>query len=323
MQELDVTVLGPTGVGKTSLLAAMYSQFERQMLDTELDLTPDLQSSAELQEKLGQLRRIEDVFEATPDDGVEGTNEPQSFTFFVGKRGAKSSLQLRFHDYPGRYHLPGHATAENREMVRQRVRGCAATVLAVDAPALMERHGRWNDVINRPQQMADLVKLAYQDLGQPRLLIIAPVKCERYLDKPDTSRLLLKRVLESYEVLVQTLKSDPYNRQTAVVVTPVKTVGAAVFSRVDERDGQPHFMFRKRNHDAAYSPEDTDQPLRYLLRFLVGLHVEERSWPPPLDRLQDVFKVNKHLKDAATLFAKDCKRSVPFAVLQDPNLLAG
>ena len=41
MQELQITMLGPTGVGKTTLLTAMYEQFERNIGSTDLQLTPD------------------------------------------------------------------------------------------------------------------------------------------------------------------------------------------------------------------------------------------------------------------------------------------
>jgi len=44
MHELQVTMLGPSGVGKTTLLTAMYDQFEKTVGATNLQLTPDDES---------------------------------------------------------------------------------------------------------------------------------------------------------------------------------------------------------------------------------------------------------------------------------------
>ena len=52
MQELKITMLGSTGVGKTSLLTAMYEQFANNIGTTDLLLTPDEESSGILQERL-------------------------------------------------------------------------------------------------------------------------------------------------------------------------------------------------------------------------------------------------------------------------------
>ena len=81
-QELKIAMLGPRGVGKTSLLTAMYEQFEDTIGQTDLQLTPDEESNAILQERLGELKGLLDDFEAT--GGLEGDSEPRSFIFNLG-----------------------------------------------------------------------------------------------------------------------------------------------------------------------------------------------------------------------------------------------
>jgi hypothetical protein len=80
--ELKITMLGHRGVGKTSILTAMYEQFESTIGETGLQLTPDAESSALLSKRLGELKALLNDFEAA--GGLEGTEEPQSFKFGLG-----------------------------------------------------------------------------------------------------------------------------------------------------------------------------------------------------------------------------------------------
>jgi GTPase SAR1 family protein len=99
--ELKITMLGHRGVGKTSILTAMYEQFESTIGETGLQLTPDAESSALLSKRLGELKALLNDFEAA--GGLEGTEEPQSFKFGLGKLGGKPNIQLIFQDFPGGY----------------------------------------------------------------------------------------------------------------------------------------------------------------------------------------------------------------------------
>ena len=143
MQELQITMLGPTGVGKTTLLTAMYEQFERNIGSTDLQLTPDDDSSAILQDRLVELKSLLDVFEARGRTGIQGTEAlagPEflrSFLFGLGRKGEPPSLQLRFRDYPGVYHET-KASEEEKQFVKKLLRESVAVLIAIDAPALME-----------------------------------------------------------------------------------------------------------------------------------------------------------------------------------------
>ncbi|MFH7030736.1 MAG: hypothetical protein ACHBN1_36680 [Heteroscytonema crispum UTEX LB 1556] len=325
MHEVKITMLGPSGVGKTTLLTAMYEQFESNIGKTNLQLTPDEESSAILQERLVELKTLLDDFEAT--GGIQGTEgEPdalRSFIFGLGKKGEKPSLQLHFQDYPGGYHA-AKATPEKRQFVKDMLQECVAVLIAIDAPALMEQKGKWHELINRPQQMTDLFKTAYQDLDSPRLVIFAPVKCEKYLQDEKSARELLQRVKEGYAKLIDLFNSGILLSKLVTVVTPVQTVGSVVFSRVEINTNYPHFRFRKSSHDAEYTPKNSEQPLRYLLRFVLKLHLDERSrsWGA-FSFLRDLLGKDYYLKQAISQFAIECKTNNGFAVLQGEDLLTG
>lgn len=312
MHELKITMLGPSGVGKTSLLTAMYEQFESNIGQTNLQLTPDLESSALLQERLAELKNLPDSFETK--GWLQSTEDYKSFLFELGRKGATPSLQLHFQDYPGEY-LSAKSSREDKERVDNFVRESAAVAIAIDTPALMEKNSQWHDTINKPQQITNLFQRAYRELDSPRLVILAPVRCEKYMQSEKSSEELVRRIETGYGRLLDLLRSESLLPKVAVVVTPVQTVGTVVFSRIETIDGKPLFIFRKISHDAQYSPKDSEQPLRYLLRFLLRLHFERRDWGF-FNFIRNVFGLDNHLKDGVRDFAKGCKNTGGFTVLQ-------
>jgi hypothetical protein len=322
MHELKVTMLGSTGVGKTSLLTAMYEQFASNIGRTDLQLTPDDESSAILQERLIELKTLLDDFEAR--GGVQATEgEPtdiRSFIFGLGRKGKPPSLQLNFRDYPGGYHL-AKATPEKRQFVKDLLADCVAVLIAIDAPALMEARGKWNELINRPQQITDLFRTAYQNIDSPRLVIFAPVRCEKYMLTEKSSQELVQRIKEEYRGLFDLFSSGTLLPNVVAVITPVQTVGSVVFSRIEMKDEAPHFRFRKIGHDALYSPKDSEQPLRYLLRFLLKLHLaNNRTWGF-FNFLRDVFSIDTPFVNAIRDLSIGCKSNAGFAILQGDSWL--
>ncbi len=321
-QELKIAMLGPRGVGKTSLLTAMYEQFETTIGRTNLQLTPDLESAAILQERLGELKGLleNEDFEAKGDievkGGIQGDETPRSFIFDLGKKGAKPSLRLHFQDYPGGY-LVAKSTPEQKKFVENLLAESVAVLIAIDAPALMEKDGKWHDAINRPQQITDLFKTVYQS-PSPRLVIFAPVRCEKYLKDAKSTNDLLKRVKDGYANLLKLFNSDALFSSVATVVTPVQTLGSVVFNNIEVIDNTPHFHFRATSYNPKYSPQDSEQPLRYLLRFLLKIQFENRGI---LGFVRDWFGWDEYLKQAARQAANGCKSINGFAVLQGEKLL--
>lgn len=309
--ELKITMLGHRGVGKTSILTAMYEQFESTIGETGLQLTPDAESSALLSKRLGELKALLNDFEAA--GGLEGTEEPQSFKFGLGKLGGKPNIQLIFQDFPGGY-LQNHL-----EFVENAVKECAAVLIAIDTPALMENNGRWHDLINNPKQITDFFKRTYANLEEPKLVLLVPVRCEKYVQNEQDAKKLLERIKDKYSGLLRLLSSENLLTKVACIVTPVQTVGTVFFSQIKEIDGRPHFYFRKINYEAEYSPQDSDQPLRYLLRFVLKLHLDaKRGW---LSRVRRWFGWDEYLKEAARKSAEKCKSTGGFAILQGENRL--
>jgi hypothetical protein len=319
-QEIKIAMLGARGVGKTSLLTAMYEQFESTIGQTNLQLTPDLKSSAILQERLEELKSLTDDFEAT--GGIEKTVKPRSFIFDLGKKGTKPSLRLHFQDFPGEY-LNSQATPKESEFVKNLLTESTAVLIAIDAPALMEANGKWHEKINRPQQITHLFQSVYQDLKSPRLVILAPVRCEKYMQDATSANALLKRVKDKYAKLLNLFSSEPLLPWVVNVVTPIQTVGTVVFSHIEVIDSVPHFYFHKTSHDAEYSPKDSEQPLRYLLRFALKIQIEKRNWNwGPYSPIRVWLGWDNHITAAARQSVYACKSTLGFTILQGEKWLS-
>ena len=313
---LNVAMLGGTGVGKTSLLTAMYDRFEQNIGRANLQFTPDLESNAILGKQLGQLKGMFNSFEPTG-QGIPASPVERSFWFGIGKRGESASLKCHFIDYPG------NMLESKPQTVLKFIKRSAAILIAIDTPALMEQNGCWHEAVNKPCQIHGLFKNAnLKELCEqsPRLFIFSPIKCEKYVQDPKLGKELLVRIKESYAPLLNLFTSDAVNDNIAVVIAPIQTVGGIHFSRIVVTDGEPVFYFHKTSYNAEYAPHDSEQPLRYLLRFLLKLHYDSKTWGI-LDFLKEWLKIDVHLKEAVQVFAEGCKTSDGFEVYSGDHLL--
>ena len=308
---LNVTMLGRSGVGKTSLLAAMYDQLEN--VSQDLQLVPDEDIKSILEGRLKELKSlVGDSIKVR--GGLTATTDSRSFRFEFGETGTKASLEINFQDYPGE---PEYLVqADYLEKVKGFIRDSAAVLIPIDTPALMEREGRYHEDFNQPSKLNDLFKKVYKDLDSPRLVILVPVKCEKYMQNTPE---LFAKVKQGYQKLLTQFASYKLLTKVAVAIVPVQTVGSVVFSRVEEdEDRQPIFYYRKPQPKDPYQPQNAEVPLRYLLRFLVKSHLDKRA-KNRLYRVLDSFNRNASLRNAVSRFAAPRRGEVE--IVQGADLL--
>ncbi|NEP43966.1 MAG: hypothetical protein F6K35_33995 [Okeania sp. SIO2H7] len=349
MNEVVTTMLGATGVGKTTLLASIYEQFKQINKEVNFEFLPDSETEKRLQENLEELKSMGDEITAKEGAGgirgtsaVAGPDSLPKFTFDLCKkaRGKKGSelLRLIFRDYPGSYVLSSNPVG--REFLKKLLRESAAAIVSIDSPAMIEPHqpdplnnknwnlrkdsGKWHEARNHPEEILELFKSAYSRLDEPKLVILAPVKCETYVQTSDAALKLLSCIKDKYAPLLKFL-GDPSRRdKIAVVTTPVQTVGCLYFSRIYlENFNKPRFVFRKNKSGDSYNPQDNDHLLRYLLSFLLNLHNQgqlyERS--PILKTVRKAFHQESIFEQAVKQFAKTRKTIDGFTILQGSDLL--
>lgn len=287
LQELNIIMVAPRGVGKTSFLASMHEEFNKTFESAGLTTwTSDTQTLDAIEECKRLLKnmdyRLQKLVDPTPpkldpweDDG---------FVFEVGSSG-KKFMRVRFTDPSGEYFKPT-ATNDQKEYIRQQLNQCDAVIIPIDSTALVEKKigrtkaseiGPWNAEKNDPSRITKLLKDAYTNLTRPRLVIFAPIKCESYMKTDMGANDLLDRVKICYRELLDFFKEDEQYHKLAVVVTPIQTIGHIVFSHADTIDGYTKFYYNKVPLDAPYAPKDGDQPLRYVLRFLLNVFNESQK----------------------------------------------
>lgn len=310
-----MTMLGHSGVGKTSLLCAMYDQFDRIIGKTNLQLTPDDETKTILDQRLKELKESAQQNSIKVRGGINKTETARTYNFDLGKTGKVASIKLLFQDYSG-----GDIFTK-KEAVINYIRDSVAILIAIDTPALMENNSQWHEELNQPQIIYDLFKSSFADLDSPKLVIFAPVKCEKYLRDTTGEQQLVTAIQEKYSNLLSFFRSDALVPYVATVMTPVETLGSVDFSRVEEdENGEPIFYFRKPDPNKFYSPNNSDQPLRYLLRFLLKLHLQKRK----MSFLELIFVMldqDKTFLNAMSEFSNGCKNNGAFTIFQGANLL--
>lgn len=313
---LNVTMLGSRGVGKTTLLASMYNEFDSTVKNIGLTLMPTPETSSILQQRLAELKRQTEVFAAT--GGIDGTNSPKDFIFDLGMIGKSPELRLSFKDFPGGF------IKDNPAEVKKFLDQADIILLAIDTPAMMEANGIWHEKINTPQMIADLFKPVVSGLDKTtktKLLILVPVKCESYIQSDNEAKKLLSKLKESYLPLLNLLRQDSLLDKIGVVVAPVQTLGSVRFSRIEEIAlGEPRFFFRKISPQAAYQPQDVDQILRYTLSFAIKKYLDDMGFFKRV--INHIFKISQQFEESMRKMAGSArKESGGFEIAQGAILL--
>lgn len=326
--DVQIAMFGGRNVGKSSLLAAMYDRFAHTVDDADLQLKLD---SAEKQRLAESLRRLDLLFTRTDTAGHEArqsTYSLYSYRFGLGPKLERPSLHLRFIDFPGDW-LSNIAEAKRQPLVLDIVKRSAVLLIVIDAAAMMEAHGRYHEDTNCPQLVFNCLQHGFEELESPRLVIFALVKCETYVQDAGRAFALRQALARHYKPHFDLFNSPRLQEKLAVVVTPVQTVGQMVFDRIDLHNDDPDlpdFIFRRQGSKAAYDPRDSEQPLRYLLRFVLRLYYQRQN-ATLLGRLRVLIDriIPIHLEEdvlnAMDQFAKGCKSDDLFRVVQGQALL--
>ncbi|NEX17931.1 MAG: hypothetical protein C1943_15255 [Halochromatium sp.] len=308
-------MLGARGVGKTTLLASVYNEFDSTVKDLGLTLCPSSDTSAILQQRLAELKRQTEVFSAT--GGIDGTNSPKDFEFGLGLVGKDAELKLVFKDFPGGF------IKDHPEQVKSFIDQADVVLLAIDTPAMMEAKGAWHEKINSPQMIADLFKHVLRNLEKTtktKLVIMAPVKCESYVQRDVDANKLLLTLKENYLPLLNLLNADEFLGKISVVVTPVQTLGSVRFTRIEESGpGEPRFFFRKISPQALYQPRDVDEILKYALTFIIKKYLDDMGFFKRI--FNQMFNLSKPFENAVNKMVRNRKESNGFEILQGKDLL--
>ncbi|MBQ3403722.1 MAG: hypothetical protein IJG65_10200 [Synergistaceae bacterium] len=274
MNELHFTVLGPSGCGKTTLLACMNEYFGRVMSgsfeagDTEI------------------FKRLSDAYTRLKDKaddngheiifsgGIEGTDAEKQYPFTL--KGSRRNIALRFFDFPGGWIDPRDPEKSiHFKRVSETAQSSKVIIAVINSPYLMQYDGKYRNYAGI-DETEYIIENSLTPDGGDKLILLVPVKCEKYLTNGKYAELLRGAVKKYFTRTISLAgNQSPYYGKLAVAILPVKTMGNVQLRRFEVRDGEPVLTFGTTG--SVFRPEDTDQPLRYALSFLLGQYMKRRS----------------------------------------------
>ena len=277
VNEMKFAILGPSGAGKTTLLACMSEEFERGSPGTIFPADPS--TFGTLSNAYKSLKRDANNSASRQfERSIEGTSQLREFLFHIVGHGA--FLPVKFYDFPGGWMIPNNS---NVNIVIDIVKASAVIIVAINTPYLMEFDGKYIDEGCAVDEIEWVIKKALEGDNNERLILFVPIKCEKYLETPETRDKLHKSVKRAFNNTLMLTSNPLYTNRLAMALLPVQTVGNAKFARFNfAPDGRVKGeVYRKSDPHSQFSPQNVDQPMRYLMSFLLEQFAQSKknsSW---------------------------------------------
>jgi len=260
--QAKIVMIGPTGVGKTSLLAAMYPNLETHFPSGDYQLVPEENTRQILDQLRKELKGLGENGGIRITDGhLRGTRQVQEFNFDlqykgVGEAKPVTDLSLQIWDIPGAL-----CTDKEGEEAVKYLNGSDISFWCVDSVALMERGGEYNDAINEPEKMCECI--CRSQLKDGHTVCIALMRAETY-EQDDNSGKLFDTFRKKYAELALRLRKNP--RIGGVYFCAVQTTGNL---RFNNHEGKNPVFIRARDI-SGYIPKYCELPVLIAVRQSLG-----------------------------------------------------
>lgn len=181
-------------------------------------------------------------------DAIAPTNVLRTFLFQMYSN-EQMLFQLEFLDYQGGRLMD--SSTSDAATVREWLNTCVAVIIPIDSPSLMESEGEWAKLIdewNNPEGIENIFR-SEMNRNTPRLVILSPVKCEKYIQEQRGEE-LRRKVEDVYENLLQYLSAEPDLRKNCVVIAPVQTIGGQyllALKKILIKESDRHTLILKAN----------------------------------------------------------------------------
>lgn len=261
-KELRFTVLGPSGAGKTTMLACMYNEFEDLRSGM---LVPDPKTSKLMQIAYSKLKSSANSPSKEFGTPIEGTEDIREYKFDI--KGKNETLSIHFYDFPGAWMDPGH---EYYGRIIDIAKQSHAILVAVNTPYVMEEEGLYAEQGISGATIQNIIANSYQ--GGNKLILLVPIKCEKYTRSVVETKIMRDRLKER-GIFKRTvgLMSNPTYKDMTMAILPIHTVGNAEFDRfTKDKDGNVTGEVYKKIPGKRFSPMDTEQPIRFVMSFLLN-----------------------------------------------------
>lgn len=349
---INILMMGTRRTGKTSILASMSENFDGQLSDTNLSISPEngLKVIADAKQAMKDYFK-NDELELVYNDSTVHTQGINDYSLKLSIAGLRQNYKylINFTDIEGEY-------VQNLALdkVKQPIMNSDVIIIAIDTVYLMEDkvngHGRYN-CNNNIDYTSDMIKSVLEDekIRKNKLFLFIPLKCEKYYfeNRMDEVRDTIK---QEYSDLIRYLTKPNLQAFYSAIILPILTIGGMRFqmfsqeyeqSFVNSTTGKvekkiipaddPNRPFQLYTiYNGRYAPQFCEQPLLYTLAFL-SKYIEsiQKSKSPfsklktwMLKRFSRVVSSEEmicELKKVQKFLNKDIRG---FEVIQDPlNLL--
>lgn len=280
-----VSMVGPSRVGKTTLLTAILSDAEEMLAGSPVSVTMDEPTRNRVRRQKIELRRAIEAGEF--DAAALGGTEAHFFYRVALRAVGDEDVEIPFSilDYPGKW-LDSEFRSTRPEVAAQwpdcerHITQSVMLLVPIDAAVLME-------AVTPAQRSAVADLLAFEDVeamartwaqgrnleehrDEPAVLVLAPLKCEKYFadngGRRNDQGLLRAKVRDKYARLLHILRSEAADRPIRVIYAPIDTYGCVELMEAEWRpiEGEPgqldfrgHYRFRNTNPRIAVKAAGT------------------------------------------------------------------
>jgi hypothetical protein len=309
MQTIEIVMVAPSRVGKTSLIAAMYEYIKPAFEKTQCYIEPVDNTVNELQRlKTGLYEMFE---ESNPIEfrggGIAASSSRRDYKFRIGKRGKKADLEIVFIDLPG-----GVYTTEDPEIKKQVddiIKRALVTFIPIDTAALFAGNGLGviHQRVNEPVLIKSLYDRVFntEDSVGDKLVFITPVKCEKYIQQPNGTEIIFQKICDEseYKSLLNLFTSEELKKNTELIFCPVETLGGIhiIGTGKDEYGNPDHILKRV----GSYAPHNCHLPLSYLFYYILRMVKDQKNDNVFVAWLRNLFQMNAYLEQSIEILTKD------------------
>jgi hypothetical protein len=139
--DMKICMMGPRGVGKTTILTSIFYDTDKYFAPTKLKFIPEQETLVLLSERLNALSDIFDrrtSITEKPVAGISASYEENSFGFTLGLKGKPACVSLTIKDFPGEWVEPQNI---NHGKITQFIKESQVLLSAIDTVHLMEETG--------------------------------------------------------------------------------------------------------------------------------------------------------------------------------------
>jgi 50S ribosome-binding GTPase len=238
--EYKIGIIGPSGVGKTSMISALLEQGQELLARTPVSIEAVGETKDRISKNRDKLRGSIMAGEFNP-GAMSGTEDPSEIILEMSV--GQSKLTWAILDYPGKF-ISEKLRDPNQEnqwkYCQEWIKESIVLLVPIDAAVVMESTTKAElEAANMTLQISKAEFLARQWAKgrmvkkEPGLLILVPVKCETYFSdnggSNDTSEDLFKRIHELYQSLLDYVCQEiscPENKPKILIqYHPIDTIG--------------------------------------------------------------------------------------------------